>query len=89
VVNEDEAVIEQPPEVFALANEKKLEYFQRRIKTTSNRREQAIALFNMARIFEQRHAVRKARNTNWRIINYYPMQKDLVSRAQNRLLSLR
>jgi len=43
----------------------------------------------MAREFEARHEVRKARNIYWRIINYYPGQKDHVARSHNRLMNLR
>jgi len=81
---------EQPPEALALSLDNRLVYWKQRFKNAgSNRRQQAIALFNMAKIFEQNNATKKARNLYVRIINNYPRQTDITGRAQYRLANLR
>ncbi len=91
------SVDEQPPEVTNMSWDNKMNFWKQRFKNavmqetegSNTRRVQVIALFNMAKLFEQNNAVNKARNLYLRIIHNYPMQKDIISRAQFRLSNLR
>jgi TolB-like protein len=80
---------EEPADVFGVPQENRLAIAKQRVERAATRRDKAIALFILGRVYEQRQYTMMARQTYRKIIKDFPLQQDIVNHAYKRLAYLR